>query len=158
MKFLRLAKSKSERVELGKKTKSLLDQAERIKSSEIYKPGDDLLIDFEAPVTPIKESKAPSNIATNRSPNSSEKTPTAANVDRIPLEASPGDKQQTEPISDRVPTDAEKILLLKASAWVNSVLYRPFSDAAVDRRFDTVEPETLYLYVLVLYLTADALD
>lgn len=118
MRFLRLATNKSERTELSKKCKSLLDEAERIKSSEKWSINEEPLIDVDpsGPST-VNPSK---NLA--RSPQ--------------PKQLSIGQGQwlnqvdvlSSEPVSSRALSETERSILSK-SAKVNGLVYPQFSGA-----------------------------
>lgn len=133
MKFLRLATSKTEKSELGKKCKSLLDEAERIKGSDSWLKEDEPLIDIgPAQVVAVPPAPTQKSKSLLRSP-ASNPTATGENqwFDEINVLSS-------EPVSSRILTDAEQLLLSK-SAKINGILFPAYSPPRPDQFLDQDE-------------------
>lgn len=108
MKFLKLATSKEENAQIRQKTKSLLDEAERIKSSQTWTPNVDLLVDLDSPGKDSSDN------------HSSQATPTKAHHSTLKIhDASTGNhdiqKKSTDPVSSRPLTAEENSILLRSS-------------------------------------------
>lgn len=146
MKFLRLATSKKDKNELGKKCKSLLDEAERIKTSDIWKPEDDLLLSFKPlePETPIRP-RTPSKTSTQSTSITGVFTPASSTVALQPS-GTPKARTWRIPISKRKLETSEEILLLKASK-INGCVFLPSKNSPKLEDLHEKTDKVTYRYV-----------
>lgn len=117
MRALKLSKDKHSRGVMSAKVQSLLEEAERIKFSDDWKPRETLLTNPEA--------KLDSDYG-------------AVDISKI--------KKLREPVSTRILTKAEEILLLKASK-LNGFKFPPWKNPPLDSDFELHHGEQLFMYV-----------
>lgn len=127
MKFLKLASNPEQKVQLRETCKSLLDEAERIKTAETFSTrSSDLLIDLSSPKgSPARRS---TSLPFRTADVTSSVKPQATHTRGSPVKKSAAtDLDLNLPVSRRRLTKQEEILLLKASK-LNGFTFPPWRD------------------------------